>query len=128
MRSPHSPFHSPTNTHENRLALNGTFTIYFFIGPFDDPNAANYAFQPTLAGVTHNFASPVEACDNCGQQERQGHIVTGTLAITPILKDYVLTHELADLTPGSVEPFLVKRLKWRIVRVSLQASTHFLTR
>lgn len=101
-----------------RLALNGTFTIFFFIGAPDDSEAAKYSVQPTLAGITHNFATPVEYCDNCGRQEEQGHLVSGTVVITPILKDYILANELADLTPESVKPFLVKNLKWRIVTVS----------
>ncbi|KAL9113600.1 MAG: hypothetical protein Q9227_002338 [Pyrenula ochraceoflavens] len=103
-----------------RLALNGTFTIYFFIGAPDDRDEAKYLVQPTLAGITHNFAAPVEYCDNCGQQAEQGQLVSGTVVITPILKDYVLANELADLTLENVRPFLVKHLKWRVVTVDGQ--------
>lgn len=101
-----------------RLGLNGTFTIFFFIGAPDDDQPVKYSVQPTLAGITHNFAAPIEHCDNCGRQEEQGHLVSGTVVITPILNDYILIGELRDLTPESVEPFLVKHLKWRIVTVS----------
>lgn len=101
-----------------RLALNGTFTIFFFIGPFEDDVPAEYAVQPTLAGITHNFAAPVEFCDHCGGQEEQAHLVSGTVVITPILKDYILTGALTDLTPESVVPFLVEFLRWRVVTVS----------
>lgn len=103
-----------------RLALNGTFTIFFFIGAPNDDASDDYSAQPTLAGITHNFATPVQYCDHCGRQEEQGRLVSGTVVITPILKDYILAEEkeLRDLTPESVKPFLVKHLKWRIVTVS----------
>lgn len=92
--------------------------MFFFIGEIDDSETAKYLIQPTLAGITHNFAAPAEICDNCGQQEAQRKMVSGTVLITPILRDYVLINQLDDLTPEKVKPFLVKHLKWRIVTVS----------
>lgn len=77
----------------------------------------SYSTQPTLGGITHNFAAPVEYCDNCGDQEQSGTIVTGTVIITPILLDYIKLGQLPDLSPESVTPFLVKNLKWRVVTV-----------
>lgn len=118
MLSGYRPYQIKVLTVVRRLALNGTFTIFFFIGAPNDHEPAKYSVQPTLAGITHNFAAPIEYCDNCGRQEEQGHLVSGTLVITPILKDYILVNELRDLTPESVKPFLVKHLKWRIVTVS----------
>ncbi|KPI40958.1 Tyrosinase [Cyphellophora attinorum] len=100
-----------------RLALNGTFTISYFIGPFDDNKPDSWNLTPTLAGQSHNFAAPVEQCDNCGHQEQQGLLVTDTTPVTPLLLDYVLKGELHDLRPESVEPFLVKNLRWRIVKL-----------
>ena len=73
--------------------------------------------QPTLAGLSHTFAAPVEACDNCGNQEEQGHLITHTTPITPILLDYVDCQQLQSLAAEHVEPFLIKNLKWRIVTV-----------
>ncbi len=74
--------------------------------------------QPTMAGLSHIFAAPVEACDNCGRQRLQAHLVTSTAPITPMLLDYVKIRELEDLTPEKVKEFLVKMLKWRVVDVS----------
>ena len=99
------------------LTLNSTFTIYFFLGDVVDSPSVSYITQPTLGGLTHNFATSVDYCDNCGQQEISGTKVTSTVVITPILKDYVSIGQLADLSPESVTPFLVKHLKWRIVTV-----------
>lgn len=85
-----------------RRAPDSTFKILFFIDAPDDNLAPNNWLQPTLAGITHNFAAPVGYRDNCGQQEEQGHSVSGTALVTPIPKDYILANELADLTLESL--------------------------
>jgi len=71
-----------------------------------------------MAGLNHVFTSSREACDNCGNQAEEGHLISGTNPITPMLLDYVKIGELPDITPANVVPFLVKNLKWRIVPVS----------
>jgi hypothetical protein len=103
-----------------RLSLEGSFSIYFFIGEVPPPNVAtsDYMSYPTLAGVNHIFAAPTEACDNCGIQQHQAHLVTDTAVITSMLLDYVQIGQLEDLTVRNVKPFLIKRLKWRVVTVS----------
>lgn len=107
------------HANENRrLALNDSFTIFYFIGNFDNDNALEYIVQPTLAGLSHNFTAPVELCDNCGYQATQGHLVSGTNVITPLLLDYVKIGVLQNTEPEHVVPFLITNLKWRIVTVS----------
>lgn len=103
-----------------RLALNGSFTIYFFIGEVPPTNIStiDYLAYPTLAGANHVFAAPTEACDNCGNQQRQARIVTDTVPITPKLLDHVQTGDLADLTVRNVKSFLTKNLKWKVVTVN----------
>ena len=108
------------------MALNGSFTIYYFIGNFTEDNVRDYALQPTMAGLNHVFTSTREACDNCGYQMDEGHMVTDTNPITPMLLDYIEIGQLADLTPANVVPFLVKNLKWRVVTVSLRNPLSFL--
>jgi hypothetical protein len=71
-----------------------------------------------MAGLNHVFTSSREACDNCGNQAEEGHLISGTNPVTPMLLDYVKIGELPDITPANVVPFLVKNLKWRIVPVS----------
>jgi len=105
-----------------RLALNGAFTIFYFLesdnaGGVPDPSTA-YALTPTLAAMNHIFAAPVELCDNCGQQEEQGQVITNTAAITSMLLDFIEIGELADLEAASVVPFLKNRLKWRVVTIN----------
>ncbi|KIX96367.1 uncharacterized protein Z520_08145 [Fonsecaea multimorphosa CBS 102226] len=101
-----------------RLALNGSFTIFYFIGtppPVAVPTSQYISYR-TLGGISHIFAAPVEACDNCHMQAvNLNHLQTDTAGITSTLLDYMLTGDLADLSPENVKPFLVKNLKWRVV-------------
>lgn len=93
----------------------------YLIGQFDhDVPVHELKLAPTLAGFTHVFAAPVEACDNCGQQDEQAHLVTSTVPITSILLDYVETRILESMRPEHVKPFLVQNLKWRVVTVDGQ--------
>ncbi|KAK6218180.1 hypothetical protein LQW54_002933 [Pestalotiopsis sp. IQ-011] len=89
------------------LALNGTFTIYYFIGGIPDSNVApaQYCLHPTLAGVKHIFAAPVEACDNCGQHRDAAQKDSGTLPINPILLDHKIGGHLADLCADNILQF-----------------------
>lgn len=100
------------------MALNGSFTIFYIVGDVTGASGADWAKLPGLAGTTHVFASPNEACDNCGKQEHQAHLVTSTSPITSLLLDYVEAGRLASMEARDVEPFLVKNLKWRIQTVS----------
>lgn len=47
-----------------RLALDGSFTIYFFIGDVPPSNVGtnDYLSYPTLAAANHIFAAPTNAC------------------------------------------------------------------
>lgn len=101
-----------------RLALNGSFTIFYIVGNVDGTSGADWSTLPGFAGVTHVFASPTEVCDNCGKQEHQAHLVTSTSPITSLLIDYVEKGQLASMEAKDVEPFLVKNLKWRVQTVS----------
>lgn len=101
-----------------RLALNGSFTIFYIIGDVHGTSGAEWSTLPGFAGVTHVFASPTEVCDNCGKHEHQAHLVTSTSPITSLLIDYVEMGRLASMEAGDVEPFLIKNLKWRIQTAS----------
>lgn len=77
-----------------------------------------YCLHPTLAGVKHIFAAPVEACDNCGQHRDAAQKESGTLPINLILLDHKISGHLADLSPDNVQPFLIHNLRWRVADVS----------
>jgi len=102
------------------LALNGAFTILYFVMEESRslPKDADFAMDPTLAGLTYIFTAPQQICDNCGQHAEQGTIVTNTVPITSLLLDYVAIGKLQSLNPEHVKPFLIKGLEWRIISVS----------
>jgi tyrosinase len=101
-----------------RLALNGSFSIIYMIGQFEhDASGPELILSPTFAGLNHIFTAPIEACDNCKDHDEQGHLVTATTPITSLLLDYVETGRLGSMRPEHVKPFLVKNLKWRVVKV-----------
>ena len=103
-----------------RMTLNGSFSIYYFIGPAGGAITVppqDYLTAPTLAGFTYIFAAPKQACDNCGIQDEHGLLVTNTTPITPMLLDYIKIGQLQSLEPEHVKPFLISRLKWRVQTV-----------
>ena len=98
-----------------RNALNGTFTVFFFIG--DVPSSpAEYAAAKSLAGTAHFFIAPSEVCENCYTLGQAGAKVSNSTTITPILCDYKEQKELKSLEKDDVTPFLVKNLKWRVMK------------
>ena len=107
-----------------RLAPNGAFTIFYFVGPIVVTEPAKYFLEPTLVGVNHIFAAPVEFCDNCGTQEQEAFVISNTTSITSMLLDYVKVlpesglEKLESMRPEHVKPFLIKYLRWRAVDVS----------
>ncbi|KAI9692221.1 MAG: hypothetical protein M1822_006451 [Bathelium mastoideum] len=101
-----------------RMALNGSFGIYYFIGPASgaiDVPPERYIVAPTLAGISYNFAGHEEACSDCARHASEKLKVTGTTYLNPQLADYVRIGELRSLDPEDIKPFLVNRLKWRIL-------------
>ena len=73
-----------------------------------------------MAGLSHVFTAPTEACDNCAGQAEDHLIVTDTSPITAMLSDYVAKQpeKLASLEPRDVVPFLKENLRWRVLDVS----------
>jgi tyrosinase len=105
---------------DSSLALNGSFTIFYFLGEFDkETPPEKLGLAPTFVGETHVFTAPIEACDNCGRQEEQATLVTSTTPFTAMLLDYEALGVLDSLRPEHVKPFLVKNLRWRVVGVRI---------
>jgi tyrosinase len=103
-----------------RHSQNGAFTLFFFIGESTRINTdtEDYLIKPTLAGLSHIFVAPTEACDNCAQQLEAGARAIDSTAINPMLLDYVKIQELESLEPVHVKPFLIKNLRWRVVTIN----------
>ncbi len=107
------------NLSANRLALNTSFTISYFVLISPTQNlgpATDLVLDPTLIGVTHIFTSPVESCTNCASQAAEKLIVRNTVPFTSQLHDYIATEQLRSMEPRDVPDFLKGRLRWRIVK------------
>ena len=91
-----------------------------------DADPSTYDTTPTMAGLTHIFTAPREACDACAYgadhstAEAGPVIATSTSPITPMLRDYIQIGELEGLALEQVVPFLTKKLYWRVVGINLQ--------
>ncbi|KAF5983153.1 tyrosinase precursor (monophenol monooxygenase) [Fusarium bulbicola] len=97
-----------------RMALNGSYTIFYIIGDVDGHSGMEWSSLPGFVGVSHIFTSSSEICENCADQERQVQLVTSTTPMTSLLLDYVKTRQLGSLAPEDVERFLIDNLKWRV--------------
>ena len=103
----------------NRLALNTSFTISYFVVASPSQNlgpATDLVLDPSLVGVTHIFTSPAESCPNCASQAAEKLIVRNTVPFTSQLLDYVAIEQLRSMGPSDVLDFLEGRLRWRIVK------------
>ncbi|KAF9772953.1 hypothetical protein IL306_009291 [Fusarium sp. DS 682] len=100
-----------------RMALNGSYTIFYIIGDVDGESGQEWSTLPGFVGVSHIFTSRTEVCNNCAGQEEQAQLVTSTTSITSLLLDYANAGKLGSMNPDDVKPFLVKNLKWRVQTV-----------
>ena len=111
--------HFTADIFANRLALNTSFTISYFILSSPNQNlgpATDLVTDPTLVGVTHIFTSPTESCPNCASQAAEKLLVRNTVPFTSQLLDYVATEQLRSMESADVLDFLKGRLRWRIVK------------
>ncbi|KAF5633637.1 Tyrosinase [Fusarium tjaetaba] len=97
-----------------RMALNGSYTIFYIIGDVDGHSGMEWSSLPGFVGVPHIFTSSTEVCENCADQKRQVQLVTSTTPMTSLLLDYVKIRQLGSLSPEHVEQFLIDKLKWRV--------------
>ncbi|KAF5681684.1 tyrosinase precursor (monophenol monooxygenase) [Fusarium circinatum] len=97
-----------------RMALNGSYTIFYIIGDVDGHSGMEWSSLPGFVGVSHIFTSSSEICENCADHARQVQLVTSTTPMTSLLLDYVKIRQLGSLAPRDVERFLIENLKWRV--------------
>ncbi|KAH7178750.1 common central domain of tyrosinase-domain-containing protein [Fusarium sp. MPI-SDFR-AT-0072] len=97
-----------------RMALNGSYTIFYIIGDVDGQSGVEWSSLPGFVGVSHIFTSSTDVCENCADQEQQAQLVTSTTPITSLLLDYAKIGQLGSMGADDVEPFLIKNLKWRV--------------
>jgi len=116
----------------DKFCLDGSFHVVFFLGNFNsDPGT--WRTEPHVAGASFILASNDEriesgGCDNCKSQKDEGMKYGDELSLTdPILSYYRSQeqphdHQITDLSPDVVVPFLKRELHWRVLHVSCSGS------
>jgi len=107
-----------------RFALNGSFTIFLFLGdPCEDPTTWHH--DRNMIGSDGIFASATrQHCANCREQHEHRLLDADTIPLTTPLISYWRSQEelngltLKSLYPPDVVPFLKWNLHWRITDVS----------
>ena len=107
------------NLKVQKHALGGTFLVHVFLGDFprDDPTA--WLSAPNKVGaLTVLGDSPDTGCLKC-EADRVAHLqITGQVPLTLGLVERYLAHQIDDLTPEKVVPYLQTNLHWRVTLVN----------
>ncbi|KAF9878973.1 tyrosinase precursor [Colletotrichum karsti] len=93
------------NVHVQNGALNGSFSIHFFIGQTPQ-DSSSWSAAPNLVGSMDVFAMK-----NMGS----GNHMSGTVPLTSALMHMVAAGGVAGLDPGQIEPYLKTFLQVRVV-------------
>ena len=103
----------------SRNALNGSFTLMFFLGEVND-SAANWRNEPNLAATNHIFTAPTQLCANCADQALAQETYNDSEFLTPMLQDLVDKGRLPDLSVSTIVPYLKQNLHWRVLDIGRQ--------
>ena len=91
--------------------LGDSFSVYIFIGSFDEKESSHWRFEPNFVGTHGFFANP--GFINYGTPLTG----SGTVPLTNALVSRVEKGELTGLGPNEVSIYLKRNLKWRIMKV-----------
>lgn len=98
----------------NKHALGRTYSIYLFVGDFDDTDPCTWATSPNLAGTQAPFTTLSAASD----PSKPSLKMAGTVPLTDILVSKVKSGELASMDEDNVVDYLKDNLHWRVATVS----------
>lgn len=99
-------------------SLNDSFSVFIFVGAFDDNKSSRWRFEPNLVGTHGFFAHP-------GPMSSDTTLVTsGTVPLTNALVGRVETRELTGLGSEEVSAYLRQNLGWRIMKVRILDSRY----
>ncbi|KAF2213402.1 hypothetical protein CERZMDRAFT_120761 [Cercospora zeae-maydis SCOH1-5] len=96
----------------DKHALNGSYSIYVFVGEVDDSDPSSWPTSPNLAGTHATFGS-LRAHEDLA---RQAMITGGTIPLTNILAAKVTSGEISSLDENEVAGYLEEYLQWRVVK------------
>ncbi|KAK3674597.1 hypothetical protein LTR78_005683 [Recurvomyces mirabilis] len=102
------------NIVSQKLALNGSYAIYVFLGSFDDTPAA-WPLSPNLVGTHGVFAGlSTSSSARVRNKEGPGITVTGSVPLTSSLLAKVQSGELPCMDVPTVTAYLNQSLHWRV--------------
>ncbi|KAI9662511.1 MAG: hypothetical protein M1821_008678 [Bathelium mastoideum] len=90
--------------------LGDSFSVYIFIGPFEDDVSSQSRLEPGLVGTQGFFANPGPMSSNFPL------ISSGTVPLTTTLANKVASGELQGLGLSEVSAYLKRNLRWRIMK------------
>lgn len=118
--SANGPQHPPkrrefiANIVSEKFALNGSYAVYVFLGPYNENDPSCWGTQPNLVGTHAIFAAaPGDPAGN-GQMAKSGIRVTGSMPLTSMLISKARSGELGSMRPQAVEDYLADNLRWRV--------------
>jgi len=111
-----------------KFEVGGNFSVLLFLKDSEDPedpevpdvpplpaNPNKWFFAPTFIGAFDTFVNDTpEECTNC--QEHAQDIISGFVHIN---ESITKNRYAGTLDPVVVEPFLTKRLNWRVLKVGI---------
>ena len=116
------------NIQAEKHALNGAYTVHFFLGPPQEENTALWPSAPHHVGTFAPLGQPSNTgCGKCQADQRDHTQVTGQIPLTIALMERYLAGIIDDLSEQSVVPYLTENLHWRVVQVNAPLLPFFLS-
>lgn len=106
-------FEYTANIKIDKCALDGSGSIYLFLGDFNDEPAA-WRTDSHLAGAAPLFVMDSSAMPDAGASKD----IYAAVSLTRELERRVGSGELGCMDPSDVVPYLTESLAWRIAKVS----------
>ncbi|KAL9091416.1 MAG: hypothetical protein Q9165_004802 [Trypethelium subeluteriae] len=96
----------------DKMGLGDSFSVYIFVGPFNDSDSSGWQSEPNLVG-THGFFANLG-----GMKTKVPLMASGTVPLTSILADKVESGKLSGLGVEEVSAYLKQNLSWRVMKVT----------
>ncbi|KAL9079513.1 MAG: hypothetical protein Q9157_001625 [Trypethelium eluteriae] len=99
-----------TTIRADKMGLGDSFSVYVFVGPFNDGDSSGWRSEPNLVG-THGFFANLG-----GMKTEVPLMASGTVPLTSALADKVESDELSGLGVEEVSIYLRQNLSWRVMK------------
>lgn len=107
-----------TNLKAQKHGLGGVFYVHVFLGEFEIDNPSSWRSAPNAVGKFTVLGDTSDTvCKKCKTDQDNRLQITGQVPLTLALVERYLSHDLENLTPEKVVPYLQKNLHWRVTLV-----------